>query len=144
MGPQRRRTRETCSHPKCSTGRSIVGTMTRLTWLTRTMSLRSSLASQENTQRLSRPRRNQLRRAKMRPSQQRVKPRKEKQLLLKVKLHLQKEKLRLLLLQRKLHLRRSREMCDTSSYLSQLELCQSHCHPIASSLGEYLLRFSCV
>merc|ERR1712181_26112 len=119
-------------------GRSIVGTMTRLTWPTRTMSLRSSLASQENTQRLSPPRRSLLRRAKMRPSQLRVKPRRERQLLPKVKQHLLlKERLHLLHLQRKLHLRRSREMCDTStssSYLkSQPELCQSHCHPIAVS-----------
>merc|ERR1719458_920219 len=93
-----------------------------LTSPTKTMSLRSSLESQGNTQRLRRPRRSPPRRAKMRPSQhlQRVKPRKEKQrlrerllqkaLLLRKVLLLQKARP---LLQRK-HPQRSREMCDSS------------------------------
>merc|ERR1712110_1232581 len=112
----RRRVRGTCSHPKSSTGRSIVGTMMLLTSPTKTMSLRSSLESQGNTQRLSRPRRSPPRRAKMRPSRQRVKPRKEKQRLrererlLRKVLLLQKARP---LLQRK-HPQRSREMCDSS------------------------------
>merc|ERR1712001_287644 len=84
------------------------------------MSLRSSLESQGNTQRLSRQRRSPPRRAKMRPSRhlQRVKPRKEKQRLrererlLRKVLLLQKARL-LQLLQRK-HPQRSREMCDSS------------------------------
>merc|ERR1712037_957300 len=91
---------------------------------TKTTSLRSSLESQGNIQRLSRPRRSPPRRAKMRPSRQRVKPRKEKQrlrererllqkaLLLRKVLLLQKAR-PLQLLQRK-HPQRSREMCDSS------------------------------
>merc|ERR1719370_2800815 len=120
----------------------------------RTMSLKSSLASQENTRRLSLPRRSPPRRVKTRPSprQRRGKQRKEKQrprerlLLQKERLLPQKE--RLLLLRRKLHLQKSREMCDSSSSSSKGRS-QSRCHPIAvspitPSLGEYLLRFSCV
>merc|ERR1712107_930689 len=114
----RRRDRGTCCRLKSSTGRSIAGTMTLLTWLMRTMSLKSSWESPGNIQRLSQQRRNLQRKAKKRPSQQlrarrrRVKRRqslKEKQLL-------QKEKLLLQQLQRRRPLPpRSREKCDRSS-----------------------------
>merc|ERR1711874_466504 len=108
------------------TGRNIVGIMMLLTLPTRTMSLKSSLASQGNTRRPS-------------PQPRRVKQRKENQ----------RRKERLLLLRKKLHLQKSREMCDSSSSSSSKGRSQSRCHPIAvslitPSLGEYLLRFSCV
>merc|ERR1712107_41110 len=113
-----RRDRGTCCRLKSSTGRSIAGTMTLLTWLMRTMSLKSSWESPGNIQRLSQQRRNLQRKAKNRPSQQlrarrsRVKRRqslKEKQLL-------QKEKLLLQHLQRRRPLLpRSREKWDRSS-----------------------------
>merc|ERR1711874_713213 len=123
------------------TGRNIVGIMMLLTLPTRTMSLKSSLASQGNTQRPSlQPRRVKQRKEKQRP--------RERRLLQKERLLLRKE--RLLLLRRKLHLQKSREMCDSSSSSSSSKgRSQSRCHPIAvslitPSLGEYLLRFSCV
>merc|ERR1712037_167530 len=96
---------------KCSTGRNIVGIMMLLTLPTRTMSLRSSLASPGNTQRLSPPRRSLLRRERPR-----------ERLLRKEKLLLPRARL---LLQRKLRPQRSREMCDSSSSCKGKRVSQS-------------------
>merc|ERR1712037_628644 len=108
---------------KCSTGRNIVGIMMLLTLPTRTMSLRSSLASPGNTQRLSPPRRSLLRRERTRPSQQprKGKPRRARQRP-RERL-LRKEKL--LLPRAKLLPQRSREMCDSSSSCKGKRVSQS-------------------
>merc|ERR1712107_836049 len=93
----------TCCCLKSSTGRSIAGTMTLLTWLMRTMSLKSSWESPGNIQRPSQQLRARRRRVKRRQSL------KEKQLL-------QKEKLLLQHLQRRRPLLpRSREKWDRCS-----------------------------